>query len=156
MRMNAAFWAIAPMVGAASNLRGAPCFEACQMVLRPVKFNDTAGLSPSPPTRQCQSNMGLVSLYLCADVYCSMEERTAGLHFLNGTCQKKVNASIPPFGLIGNYTEDLVSRLPRLEKIDWDNGATFQNVVIPSDHFLRLAYDTLVSDAISAASLSHS
>ncbi|KAK9424978.1 putative FAD-binding FR-type domain-containing protein [Seiridium unicorne] len=145
MRISAAFLVVAPLVGAAAALRGSPCFEACQMVLRPIKFNDTAGLSPSPPTRQCQSHKALVSLYLCAKVYCSVEEETTGLQFLNSTCQKKVHDSVPPFDLIADYTDELIAHVPRYEKPDWDDGVTFQDVVIPSDHFILLAYDTLYS-----------
>ncbi|ETS81728.1 hypothetical protein PFICI_06730 [Pestalotiopsis fici W106-1] len=149
MRIVAALLAVAPLVcpAEADGLRGAPapCFEACQMVLHPILFNDTAGLSPSPPTRQCQSHKGLASLYLCAQVFCSVDERTAGLNFLNSTCHKKVNDSIPSFDLIANYTDDIIARLPRFEKPDYIDGTTFQDVAVPSDGFFRLAYDTLAS-----------
>lgn len=144
MRFVAALLAAAPLVNQAHGLRGAPCFEACQMVLHPIKFNDTAGLSPSPPTRQCQSHKGLASLYLCAQVFCSVEERTAGLQFLSGTCHNKVNESIPSFDLIANYTDDKISHLDRFEKQDWIDGTTFQDALLPSDVFFGQAYDTLV------------
>lgn len=144
MRFVAALLAAAPLVNQAHGLRGAPCFEACQMVLHPIKFNDTAGLSPSPLTRQCQSHKGLASLYLCAQVFCSIEERTAGLQFHNGTCHKKLNESIPSFDLIANYTDDKISNLDRFEKQDWIDGTTFQDALLPSDVFFDLAYDTLV------------
>ncbi|KAF7534078.1 hypothetical protein G7054_g6526 [Neopestalotiopsis clavispora] len=149
MRIIAALLAVAPLVWPvkADGLRGAPapCFEACQMVLHPILFNDTAGLSPSPPTRQCQSHKGLTSLYLCARVFCSVDERIAGLDFLNSTCHKKVNESIPSFDLVANYTEDSIAHLPRFQKQDYEDGTTFQDVALPSDGFFRLAYDTLAS-----------
>jgi hypothetical protein len=148
MRIVAALLAVAPLVwpAEADGLRGAPapCFEACQMVLHPILFNDTAGLSPSPPTRQCQSHKGLTSLYLCARIFCSVGERIAGLDFLNSTCHKKVNESIPSFDLVANYTEDSIAHLPRFQKQDYEDGTTFQDVALPSDGFFRLAYDTLV------------
>lgn len=115
------------------------------MALRPIKFNDTAGLSPSPPTRQCQSTKVLTSLYLCNKMYCAGGERSTGLAFLNDTCQSKVNHTIPSFDLVDDYTDERMDQLYHFQKTEWENGATFQNPVLPSEYFFLLAYNTLVS-----------
>ncbi len=126
------------------HLLGAPCFEACQWTLRPVRFNDTAGLSPSPRVRSCQSRLALTSLYLCTRVYCTDGERIAGLDVLNSTCQGSTQSPIPPFDLVANYTDGDTSNVRRLQKDEWDDAALLPEAVIPSGEFFGLAFDTLV------------
>lgn len=151
MRVSAAFLAAAPLASTASAASaagghlGAPCWDTCQMVLWPIMFNDTAGASPSPPIRQCRSRMRLVSLYLCSEVYCSLEERTTNLQALNSTCQAQVNVSVPSFDLIADYTDDRISHVRRIQKSEFEHGANFSDVGIPSDYLFRLAHDTLAS-----------
>ncbi|KAI0004351.1 ferric reductase like transmembrane component [Xylariaceae sp. FL0662B] len=133
-------------VGAASlEPRGAPCFEACEWTVRPIKFTDPAGLSPIPRVRSCQSHLALTSLYLCTAFYCTASERTAGLDALNVTCQTSVQLSIPPFSLIANYTADDISHVRRLQHSEWDDAVTFAEAVIASDQFFTLVFDTLYS-----------
>ncbi|RYP72046.1 hypothetical protein DL769_004533 [Monosporascus sp. CRB-8-3] len=124
----------------------APCFEACQWTLRPIRFNDGAGMSPSPKVRTCESLLELTSLYLCAAVYCAAGERTAGLDYLNATCQTSVRSPIPPFDdVVANHTDDDIARVRRLRQDEWEDAATFAEPVIPSDAFFGLAFDTLDS-----------
>ncbi|KAI1078820.1 ferric reductase like transmembrane component [Whalleya microplaca] len=130
---------------AAATLREAPCFEACQWSLRPVRFNDTAGLSPLPRVRSCQSQLALASLYLCTAVYCTASERTAGLDAFNATCQISVQSSIPPFDLIANWTDEDISNAKRLQKSEWDDAETFPGAVIASDLLFSLVFNTLDS-----------
>jgi hypothetical protein len=145
MRTSAVFLAAASLVSATSGLLGAPCWDTCQMVLWPIMFNDTAGSSPSPPTRQCQGHMRLFSLYLCSKLHCSVGERTTNLQALNTTCQAQLNVSVPSFDLIADYTDERISQLRRIQKSEYENGATFQDVGIPTDYLFRLAHDTLAS-----------
>ncbi|RYP05445.1 hypothetical protein DL764_003794 [Monosporascus ibericus] len=124
----------------------APCFEACQWTLRPIRFNDSAGTSPSPRVRACESLLGLTSLYLCAAVYCTAGERIAGLDYLNATCQASVQSPIPPFDdVVANRTDDDIARVRRLRQAEWEDAVTFAEPVIPSDAFFGLAFDTLDS-----------
>ncbi|RYP74410.1 hypothetical protein DL771_003077 [Monosporascus sp. 5C6A] len=124
----------------------APCFEACQWTLRPIRFNDSAGTAPSPRVRACESLLGLTSLYLCAAVYCTAGERTAGLDYLNATCQTSARSPIPPFGdIVANRTDDDIARVRRLQQAEWEDAAAFAEPVVPSDAFFGLAFDTLDS-----------
>ncbi|RYP34632.1 hypothetical protein DL767_004192 [Monosporascus sp. MG133] len=124
----------------------APCFEACQWTLRPIRFNDSAGTSPSPRVRACESLLDLTSLYLCTAVYCTAGERTAGLDYLNATCQASARSPIPPFDdVAANHTDDDIARVRRLRQAEWEDAATFAEPVIPSDAFFGLAFDTLDS-----------
>ncbi|RYP91316.1 hypothetical protein DL770_002550 [Monosporascus sp. CRB-9-2] len=124
----------------------APCFEACQWTLRPIRFNDSAGTSPSPRVRACESLLDLTSLYLCAAVYCTAGERTAGLDYLNATCQASVRSPIPPFDdVVANHTDGDIAGVRRLQQAEWEDAATFAEPVIPSDAFFGLAFDTLDS-----------
>ena len=125
----------------------APCFEACQWAVRPLLFNDTAGLSPNPRVRSCQSPLDLTSLYLCTRAYCDGAERDAGLSFLNATCQGSVNVSVPPYEeLVGNYTDEDVAGVRRFSQEEWEDAATFPEVVIASDELYALVFDTLVCE----------
>ncbi|RYO80066.1 hypothetical protein DL766_008320 [Monosporascus sp. MC13-8B] len=122
----------------------APCFEACQWTLRPIRFNDSAGTSPSPRVRACESLLDLTSLYLCAAAYCTAGERTAGLDYLNATCQTSVRSPIPPWNdVVANDTDGYIMRVRRLMQAEWEDAATFAEPVIPSDAFFGLAFDTL-------------
>jgi len=120
----------------------APCYEACLMALNPIKFSDSQGSIPE--VKDCQSTFAISSLYLCARVYCSEQNRLEGLHEQNKTCQAKVRTALPPWSVVANYTDDEVSALRRVEKLDWENATTFGEVVVPSAHLFHLAYDTLV------------
>ena len=123
----------------------APCFEACQWALRPLLFNDTAGLSPNPKIRSCQSTLDLTSLYLCTRVYCDVGERAAGLEVLNTTCHGSQQVSIPPYeDLIGNYTDEDVARVRRVSQEEWNGATTFAEPVLASDELFALLFDTLV------------
>ena len=124
----------------------APCFEACQMAVRPLLFNDTAGLSPNPKIRTCQSTLDLTSLYLCTRVYCDIGQRTAGLEFLNATCQGSVHASVPPYeDLMGKYTDEDVANVRRISREEWDDAGPFPEPVMASDELFAIIFDTLVS-----------
>ncbi|RYO96839.1 hypothetical protein DL765_011412 [Monosporascus sp. GIB2] len=124
----------------------APCFEACQWTLRPIRFNDGAGTSPSPRVRACESLLDLTSLYLCAAAYCTAGERTAGLDYLNATCQTSVGSPIPPWNdVVANDTDGYIARVRRLMQAEWEDAATFAEPVIPSDAFFGLAFDSLDS-----------
>ncbi|KAI0132934.1 ferric reductase like transmembrane component [Xylariales sp. AK1849] len=123
---------------------GAPCFEACQTTLKPVKFTDV-GANASKLVHKCQSRYGLTSLYLCTAVFCSNEEQTAGLDGLNSTCQAYLQSPIPPLETVSNYTDEDLLQLRKLEREDYEGNTLLGEPAIPSDHYFGLAYDTLYS-----------
>ena len=128
----------------------APCFEACQWAVRPLLFNDTAGLSPNPRVRSCQSTLDLTSLYLCTRMYCDIGQRIAGLDVLNTTCHGSVQVSIPPYeDLMRNYTDEDAANVRRVSQAEWDGAAIFDEAVIASDELFALLFDTLVCICIS-------
>ncbi|KAH8812330.1 ferric reductase like transmembrane component-domain-containing protein [Xylogone sp. PMI_703] len=134
-----------PLAVMAYDLHGAPCFEACQMTLRQVRFSDIdAGANRR--IQACESRFALTSLYVCASVFCTIEERTAGLDAHNSTCLDTVGSSLPSFDkIVANYTKKDISRIPRLSSDDYRVPRNFGEPVIPSQKFFILAYGTLAS-----------
>lgn len=124
---------------------GAPCFEACLMVLRPVVFADGAD-EPNPRRRLCTSTQSLTSLYLCGDYYCNLGERTAGLDLWNTTCRDKYQVTIPSYGsLTANYTDEDVEKLYRFERYAPRTDAVkLDDVALPSERIFLLAFNTMV------------
>ncbi|KAH8899108.1 ferric reductase like transmembrane component [Thozetella sp. PMI_491] len=138
-----AFAAQPRTTAAAPDPRGAPCFEACQMTLRPISFTGADG--GVARLKYCRNPLGVASLYLCARAYCTPENRIEGLDFENKTCQAKYKTALPPWDFIANYTDEDVARVWKFEKEQYEPGATFAEAAIPSEHLFMLAYDTLWS-----------
>ncbi|RFU33083.1 hypothetical protein B7463_g3217, partial [Scytalidium lignicola] len=138
---------------ASSGLRDAPCFEACQMTLRQVRFTDLDGAGANRRIQACQSRLALTSLYLCSSVYCSVGERTAGLDAQNSTCRETVGLSILPFDIIANYTEGDIAQLRRLSRDNYVAPIELAELAIPSEKFFDLAHDTLVSRITAVPSM---
>lgn len=68
-----------------------------------------------------------------------------GLNAQNSTCQLSRNATLPPFHIIvDRYTDDEISRLRRLDKAEAESGLVLMEVVVPSERYFGLAFDTLV------------
>jgi hypothetical protein len=122
-----------------AGMRNAPCFEACQMSLRPIKFTDKDG--GIPRIKNCRSLMAIKSLFLCTKLYCTDENRISGLDELNTTCQASLQTPLPPWNII---LDDDISSIPRIEKSNYDNASVFGNIAVPSDHLFGLAFNTLV------------
>ncbi|ORY59763.1 ferric reductase like transmembrane component [Pseudomassariella vexata] len=148
MRPQIALSALTAISAAATghDLRGAPCFEACQMVIRPLEFTDANGIGGSPKLRMCRSRISVTSLYLCTKVYCTPEERTSGLDAHNETCRTSVQVPLPPFEeVLANYTEDEIALVQRFGQDEWEDKKRFEEAVVAEDGFFELAYNTIAS-----------
>lgn len=121
------------------------CFDACQACLTPVHFDETLW-NQTGLLKPCYSPRAIISLYLCLDVYCRPEALAAGLGPLNETCQEHAHTVLPPFSLISNYSAEDVAGVRRFDLNETGKSHTFREVVIPSEHFFRVWWDTLVGN----------
>ncbi|KAI1055609.1 hypothetical protein LB505_010009 [Fusarium chuoi] len=122
------------------------CYDACFACLKPVHFDDVLR-NQTGFTKTCYSPKAIISLYLCLDVYCTPGAVEVGLGSYNETCREKAHIVLPPFDLISNYTADDVKRVRRFEQNETDEGVLFREVVVPSEHWFGIWWDTLDSVA---------
>ncbi|WYZ43936.1 hypothetical protein EsH8_VII_000372 [Colletotrichum jinshuiense] len=139
-------------VASASALAGSGgvCFDSCTNTIRAPRFNDTHSYNGTMPAKSkliasCESRLHITSLYLCADLHCDLMHRVAGLSDLNHTCQTYMNASLPPFEAVANYTSDQIAGLRRLTQDEAVETTVLNEVVLPADAFYNLWFDTLDS-----------
>lgn len=124
---------------------GKYCFDACDLTLNYVDFNDTN--SALSKKRTCQSVLHAKSQYLCIDLYCDNEGRDGWLRNVNETCKRTVGQPIPPWSVIDEFPPEEVSRLRRLraEEAMWNTrNPPLNEVVIPEEAFFKRAFKTLV------------
>ena len=86
----------------------------------------------------------MTSLYFCLDMHCAEADRIAGLDGINQTCQGDFQSSLPPFGIISNYTDDDISNLRVLTREDAVYTMVLGEVVVTSERLFVLSRDTLV------------
>lgn len=123
------------------------CYSACQQFSRAVQFNTT-----NPETGKlwvndaCRNELRIASLYLCARVSCTEEERVRGANFFNQTCLTFSNTTIPPYSLVEGYTDKDIGRLYRVQPEDvfTSTPSILNEVVVPSEKLFQLAFNTLV------------
>lgn len=93
--------------------------------------------------KRCAGGMAATSLYLCAEMYCPDEDPVEGLRPLNESC-RTVNSTLPPVHVIAEYTEEDWEGFKRVNSIGEDGVYVYDEVVLPSEALLQLAWDTLV------------
>ncbi|KAK6709899.1 hypothetical protein SNK05_004375 [Fusarium graminearum] len=123
------------------------CYDSCASALKPVHFDDMLSNQTNFMTITCYSPKAILSLYLCLDVYCMPEARDAGLGPLNETCVEQAHIVLPPFSIISNYTAEDKERIHRLERNETEPSLTFGEVVIPSETWFGIWWDTMDSVA---------
>ena len=119
------------------------CFGACENALQPVHFDDMLW-NQTGLNKTCHSLRAMTSLYLCLEIYCMPKAREVGLRPLNQTCQDRTDTGIPPFSFISNYTSKDIAKIRRVERDETTKSLTFYEVVLPSEKFFKLWWDTLV------------
>jgi hypothetical protein len=121
------------------------CYDACFACLKPVHFDDVLR-NQTGFTKTCYSPKAILSLYLCVDVYCTPGAREVGLGPYNETCREQAHIVLPPFDVISNYTAEDVKGVRRFEQNETDEGVLFREVVVPSEHWFGIWWDTLVGN----------
>lgn len=116
------------------------CYDTCYTCLKPVHFDDMLN-GTNWQTKACYSPKAILSLYLCLDEYCTPGAREAGLIPLNRTCEEKAHILLPPFSIVENEDREKVHRLERNET---EGENVFEEVVIPSEEWFGIWWDTLV------------
>lgn len=124
------------------------CFGGCETVVNYATFNDTGTGTGSKKARSCEGILRATSLYLCIDEYCKESGRTAWLQDANNTCIQRVNATLPPYGIIDQFGPEERSRFKRLSADEAFTWPTLNEVVIPDEGFFERAFTTLVRDLI--------
>lgn len=122
------------------------CYDACFACLKPVHFDDVLR-NQTGFTKTCYSPKAILSLYLCIDVYCTPGAVEVGLGSYNETCREKAHIVLPPFDVISNYTAEDVEGVRRFEQNETDEGVLFREVVVPSEHWFGIWWDTLVGNS---------
>jgi hypothetical protein len=143
-----AIWS-SPVRAAAIRSPDEVCYDSCQACLKPVHFDETLW-NQTGLLKPCYSPRAIISLYLCLEVYCKPGAQTAGLVPLNETCQERAHTVLPPFSLISNYSAEDIAKVRRFELNETGQSHTFREVVIPSEHFFRVWWDTLVGSQIKS------
>ncbi|KAF4461294.1 ferric reductase Fre2p [Fusarium albosuccineum] len=122
------------------------CYDACQACLFGVHFDDSLW-NQTGWIKTCYSPRYITSLYLCLDVYCMPGARAAGLDPLNQTCQDEAHIILPSFDLISNYSAEDKAKIRRVEQNESGQEFTFREVVLPSERYFGVWWDTLDSVA---------
>lgn len=124
---------------------GGPCLSACQLCLSLVNFGSTP---PSTPflEKQCEGGLRAASLYLCSEVHCPGEDTVEGLRPLNESCGR-INSTLPPLDILGEFTEEEREGVRRIEGVSEDGGDVYNEAVIPSEELIGLAVDTMVGSS---------
>ncbi|KAF5019322.1 hypothetical protein F66182_8679 [Fusarium sp. NRRL 66182] len=122
------------------------CYESCQASLRQVHFDDMLR-NQTGFTKTCYSPRAILSLYLCLDVYCMPGARDVGLTPLNETCLEHAHLTLPPFDVVSNYTAEDIDKIRRVERNESDGSVIFREIVVPSEHWFGIWWDTLDSVA---------
>ncbi|SPJ75336.1 related to ferric reductase Fre2p [Fusarium torulosum] len=73
--------------------------------------------------------------------------RDAGLTPFNETCREQAHIVLPPFNVISNYTAEDIANIHRVEQNETEGTTIFTEVVIPSETWFRIWWDTLDSVA---------
>lgn len=120
------------------------CYDSCYSSLKPVHFDDMLHNQTNWMTKTCYSPKAIISLYLCLDEYCMSGARDAGLGPLNETCTEQAHIVLPPFSIISEYTAKDKARIHRLERNETEGSIIFEEVVIPSETWFGIWWDTLV------------
>ncbi|KAL4724421.1 hypothetical protein ACLX1H_009035 [Fusarium chlamydosporum] len=123
------------------------CYDSCYSSLKPVHFDDMLHNQTNWMTKTCYSPKAIISLYLCLDEYCMSGARDAGLGPLNETCTEQAHIVLPPFRIISEYTAKDKARIHRLERNETEGSIIFEEVVIPSETWFGIWWDTLDSVA---------
>lgn len=150
MRIATSFWTSISLsvlwissAEARGQLEPRVCFESCSNALHSVHFDDMfwnqTGLN-----KTCHSLRAMTSLYLCLDMYCTVEAQEIGLVPLNKSCLEGTDTGIPPFSFISNWTDDAIAKIRRVEQDETKKSFTFREVVLPSDHYFKVWFETLV------------
>lgn len=113
------------------------CFESCRSALLPLRFDD----APADQAGICHSLKAIASLYLCLGIYCEESARSVGLDPLNRTCDE----ALPSFDLVANYTRADLDDVTRVELNQTKKVDPFTQVIVPSEAYFGVWWDTLVS-----------
>lgn len=130
---------------ASAGYMGDLVFGACELAYYPVHFDDL-GPAPSKLRERCLSRLRVESLYLCIKTYAPadavgwIEPLTAQ----NETCQRYLNASMPPFDIVAHYSDEDVVKLRHLAVEERAAGLVYSELLVPSGDLYQHAYDTLV------------
>jgi hypothetical protein len=73
--------------------------------------------------------------------------RDAGLTPFNETCREQAHIVLPPFGVVSNYTAEDIEKIHRVEQNETEGATLFTEVVIPSETWFGIWWDTLVSES---------
>lgn len=122
------------------------CYDSCFTCLKPVQFDDSLRNHTNFLTTLCYSPKAILSLYLCLDIYCMPGARDAGLTPFNDTCREQAHIVLPPFDVISNYTAEDIKTIHRVEQNETEGATVFSDIVIPSETWFGIWWDTLVSD----------
>ena len=63
---------------------------------------------------------------------------------MNQTCRDYVQAPLPPFDIIANYTDSVIGGLRHLTREESTYRTLLGEVVVPTKRLFQLSYDTLV------------
>ncbi len=122
------------------------CFAACQLLLRPVRFDAAGAPKAAKALESCSNELELTSLYLCTRLFCSDAERAGGLEGLEELCRGR-NLTIPSYDSVaGRYSDADIGRLYHLRPVEvrWSAETVLSEVAVPLKETFQLAWDTLV------------
>lgn len=118
------------------------CFGGCEASINYATFDDT-GTGPKK-AQSCESILRATSLYLCIDQYCEETGRVAWLRNANETCSQRINATLPPYEIIDQYSSEDRSKIKRLSADEAFTWPSLDKVVIPDEGLFERAFTTLV------------
>ena len=122
-----------PQHALATLSRSQYCFESCNAVLYSVPLK--GGFDA------CSSKLFIESGYFCAAVYCSPQEITSYVDYMNDTCQRE-GYSLPSFESIVTANTDLDS-IERVSEKD-ATRTSIDHPVIPEPKYYALGRRTVV------------
>jgi hypothetical protein len=126
------------------------CPRACELTLNYATFNDT-DLWLSRKVRQCRSDLRIVSLYLCFDEFCSLEDGRVSEYIADSSewCDEHAGVTLPPFRqTVDGWTPEDRAQVPRLSAAQAVTWPVLNTTVLPEHGFLERAFTTLVGNAM--------
>ena len=126
------------------------CPRACELTLNYATFNDTDPWL-SRKVRQCRSDLRIVSLYLCFDEFCSLEDGKVSEYIADSSewCDEHAGITLPPFHqTVDGWTPEDRAQVPRLSAAQAVTWPVLNTTVLPEHDFLERAFTTLVGNAV--------
>ena len=116
------------------------CVTAVFTAYNYLTFDPSAAIWDS----RCRNPLEVTSIYAASDVYCSVDEQTAGLAQLNALCRRFAHAELVARDqLAENLTDDAIRRMKVVEYREIPRGEALNDSVLISHGYFTRTFRTI-------------